>query len=182
MYLLSKIVKSKFSIPLLILSIFVVYFLSQAALRDIFVPFSYNFLFSKNSYDKKLAILKANNLRLKLKEDKFASLVRENKKLKKMLKFEQVNSISLIPLSIMSIESTQFRRIIIVEGGNNDNISDNMYVLDEDGFLIGKIFKVYNNFSEVILINDFSFSAPVKVGTNLGVLRGTLGGDRKSVV
>lgn len=143
------------------------------------MSFSHSFIFSENIYEKKLDALKLENLRLKLEQGKFRSLRRENKKLKRVLKFKKENKIDLIPLSVMSIEPSQFRRAILVSGGRDDNIKVNMYVLDEDSFLIGKISKVHRDFSEVVFIDDPSFSVPVKIDNSLGLLKGTLGGELK---
>ena len=143
------------------------------------MSFSHSFIFSENVYEKKLDALKLENLRLKLEQGKFRSLLRENKKLKRVLKFKKENKIDLIPLNVMSIEPSQFRRAILVSGGRNDNIKVNMYVLDEDSFLIGKISKVHKDFSEVVSIDDPSFSVPVKIDNSLGLLKGTLGGELK---
>lgn len=132
-----------------------------------------------NKYLDEMSTLKAEKLRLYLELDKLDNLKEENAKLKSMLGVKKEKKIELEALNVIAIAPSHFRRIILVDGGSEYGLRENMFVLDERGFLMGKILRVYGDYSEVILINDPQFSATVKIGENLGLLKGTLEGMLK---
>jgi len=189
LYLPSKFIKSRYKIPLLIIIFFFVYLLFHNSLRIIFISFSKNLALSENKYLKERDRLKTRNLQLSLELKELSSLEEENKKLKKMIKFKKDKKIDLVPLRIVAVEPSQYRRVILVDGGKNCGLKENMFVLDENGYLVGKTLRVYKDYSEVALINDPDFATTVRIGDCLGMLKGTLHGaikifyiERKEIV
>ena len=179
MYLPSKFIKPKFIIPSLFFLIVIVYFISAPLFRNAFVYFCGNLTISRGRLFKEINILKAENVRLLLENKKFSGLIQENKKLKKLLNFQKQHSIEIVPLNVISVVPSHFRKAIIVSGGRNIGIKEDTPILDEDSFLAGRVSKVYYDYSEITLINDPDFYITVKINDSLGLLRGTLSGDLK---
>ncbi|MFH1768376.1 MAG: rod shape-determining protein MreC [Candidatus Omnitrophota bacterium] len=138
-----------------------------------------NFPISENACLNNARQLKADNLRLGLELEKFSLLKEENDKLKEMLQFRVQKNIEVEPLEIINVQPSRFRRIIFVNGGAKRGLKKNMFVLDGDRLLLGKILRTEDDYSEIILINDPQFSATVKINDNVGLLKGTLGGMLK---
>ncbi len=179
MYLPSKFTKSKFGILLLILVVLIVYFFVHSFFKRVAIYFYGNFLFSNSRLKQEIVRIKADNLRLSLEKKYYQDIKKENEKLRRILGLKEEYRIDILPLRVISAVPTRFKRTIFVKGGKDHKLKENTPVLDEEGFLIGKISKVYNNFSEITLINDPDFFITVKIGNNLGLLRGTLYGMLK---
>ena len=156
-----------------------IYFFSQGTLRTIFVYFSKNLAVSDNKYLDEIRRLKSDNLRIFLELEQFKDLRNENERLKEILEFKKKKKVELVSLQVIGIEPSRFRRVILADAGVDRDLRENMLVLDEKSFLVGKVLRVYNDYSEVTLVNDSQFSITVKIGNNLGLLKGTLGGVLK---
>ena len=179
MYLPSKFIKSKFSISLLFLLILIIYFISVSLFRNAFVYFYENIIVSKSRLVKEIDTLKAKNVILLLEAKRFKDIIQENYKLKKLLNFQKQRSIEILSLNVINMVPSHFRKAIIVKGGKYSGIKKDAPILDEDGFLIGKVSIVREDYSEITLINDPDFHITVKIKDNLGLLKGTLNGDLK---
>jgi len=179
LYLPSKFIKPKFIVPISFFLILIIYFISAPLFRNAFVYFYSNIIVSKTRVFKKIDALKAENIRLLLENKRFNDLIQENKKLKKLLNFQKQHNIEIIPLNVVSIVPSRFRKAIIVDGGENIGIKKDIPILDDNGFMAGKVSKVYYDYSEITLVNDPDFYITVKINDNLGLLRGTLGDDLK---
>ena len=138
-----------------------------------------NLTVSRGRLFKEINTLKAGNVKLLLENKKFSSLIQENRKLRKLLNFQKQHSIEIVPLNVISVVPSHFRRAIIVSGGRDIGIKEDAPILDEDGFLTGRVSKVYYDYSEITLINDPDFYITVKINDSLGLLKGTLSGDLK---
>ena len=86
----------------------------------------------------------------------------ENVKFREMLQFKNLNPWTLVPANVTSKNAASIKTIII-DVGSNDSIRENLPVLDIDG-LLGKIFVVGENASQVQLINDKNFSISIRIG------------------
>jgi rod shape-determining protein MreC len=104
---------------------------------------------------RKIQALRAENVKLKAFEEE-NKILREALKIKPQKPFELFLS-HLISKDIISPDS------ILIKGGLKDGIEKGMVVITPEYVLIGKIERVYDNFSQVSLISrkDFSFDAKV---------------------
>jgi len=143
------------------------------------VYFYENIVISKAKLFKEISALKAKNVKLLLENKKFSGLVQENKKLRKLLNFQKKHNIEIVPLDVISMVPSHFRKAIVVNDGRNIGITEDTPILDDNGFLAGKVSKIYDDYSEITLINDPDFYITVKINNNLGLLKGTLSGDIK---
>ena len=101
----------------------------------------------------------------------------ENRVLKELIGIQKEKNFKLILTEVMGVDS--YQDFILINKGSEDGISENMPVISSQKVLAGKIFKVYKNFSKVILVSnqgsvldikiqkDDTISAPI-----YGVLRG----------
>ena len=80
---------------------------------------------------------------------------------------------------MISMVPSRFKKAIIVEGGRNRGIKDGALIMDDNGFLMGKVSRAYEDYSEIILVNDPDFYITVKIKNSMGLLKGTLGGALK---
>ncbi len=147
--------------------------------RPLFLSLMANFAFLPNSKEKQLQQLKAENLQLKFQIQKIGYLIEENKRLKKIIAFQQEKDVNFLPVRVIGIKPSRFQREILVAGGREYGLGEGMVVVDDNGFLVGKIKRVYTHYSSISLVSDPDFTATVKIGNYLGLLEGTLSGDLK---
>jgi rod shape-determining protein MreC len=62
--------------------------------------------------------------------------------------------------------------MLSLDKGSDQGILEGMPVIDQQNILFGKIFKVYKNFSKIMLISNKNSAVSVKVGQTYGILRG----------
>lgn len=130
-------------------------------------------------YGKKMEDLKKENLALKLRLKKYQDLETENKKLKEALDFQREKKIDIEGVNVISFSPSAWRRTVIVNAGKNRDIERGSIVIDERGYMVGKIRDVNEDYSEVVLADDPSFNIPVFVGeAHMGMLKGNLIGAR----
>ena len=109
----------------------------------------------------------------------------ENEMLRKMLDFkESYKFLSLLPANIVNNNFSLYSKSAIINVGEIDNISNNLTVLDENGYLVGKTIQVGKNNSKIQFVSDNNFSASVKLGQSIaqfkpsydkmGILEGVL--------
>ncbi len=146
--------------------------------KEFFFSLSDNLLVLNPSLvHKRINTLKKEKLLLSLKVKELEHYAEENQKLKKALGFKEREKANLIVTEIVGFDPSSWRRIIFVKGGTHLEIKKGMYVIDEDGFLVGRVIGVNRNYAQVILLNDPDFSLPVFVGENsFGLLKGGLEG------
>jgi len=156
-------------------------FLITIPLKNFFRDFI--FLLSKNilniyqEKDIKILKLEKENLMLSLKLKELEYLKEENEKLKKALDFKKNYKINCIGTEIITFDPSFLRRIIVVNSGKNEGIKKGMCVVDENGYLVGKVIETEKNYSYVSLINDIDFNLVVFVGKDsYGLLHGGLEG------
>lgn len=106
--------------------------------------------------------LKKQNLSLRSEILQLEDLEEENKKLRKALDLGLEKEYSLILSDIISKKIEEDS--ILINLGRKDGVSEEMTAITEEKILIGKVGKVFDNFSQVILITqkDFSFSVEVE--------------------
>ena len=132
----------------------------------------------RSALEKHLVI---ENIALKIKIKEGEELKKENEKLKQILKFQEEKKTLLLGAEVIAFDPSNWRRQVILNRGKRYGIKEKMYVIDDQGFLIGKISESTPNYSKLSLLSDPDFSLPVFVGENsLGLLEGGL--DRVKVL
>lgn len=166
--------------PKLNLFLFLLIFITTISLKDFLKDFL--FVLSKNilniyqEKNEKILKLEKENLLLSLKLKESDYLREENEKLKKALNFKTNYKINCIGAQIIAYDPSFLRRIIIINIGEDKKIKKGMYVVDENGYLVGKIIETKKNYSYVSLINDIDFNLVVFVEEKAyGLLHGGLG-------
>ena len=144
----------------------------------------YQDIFSIKEYNKYIQseLVKSNLIISRLNSYKM-----ENIKLREMLNFKNLNPWTLLPANVTRRNSSSIKTINI-DVGSNDSIYQNSPVLDIYG-LIGKVFTVGENVSQVQLINDKNFSVSIRIGEDSSLANfiptigeyGILRGVRKSM-
>jgi len=144
----------------------------------------YQDIFSIKEYNKYIQseLVKSNLIISRLNSYKI-----ENIKLREMLNFKSLNPWTLSPANVTSRNSSSIKTINI-DVGISDSIYQNSPVLDIYG-LIGKVFAVGKNVSQVQLINDKNFSVSIRIGEDSSLANfiptigeyGILRGVRKSM-
>ncbi len=101
----------------------------------------------------------------------------ENQALKEVILTGQEKEFKLILTDVIGIDS--YQDFILIDKGSEDGISENMPVINSQKVLFGKIFKVYKNFSKVMLVSHQSSVLDVKIQKDdtisspiYGVIRG----------
>jgi rod shape-determining protein MreC len=146
-------------------------------LGNILVFFSRQLIFSEKALSHKGDIFTKKNLILTLKLRELIYLKKENDKLRAALDFKRQTNLNLIGAEIIAFDPSSYRRLAILNVGYNQGIAKGAYVIDEQGYLVGKIADVKANYSYLMLIDDSDFSSPVFIGNSaLGMLKGTLNG------
>jgi len=117
------------------------------------------------------------NQRLLAKMSMMQEYQEENQAVKDILLCSQEEDFKFILTDIIGFDSNY--DIITISKGKNDGILENMPVISSQKVLFGRVLKVYNNFSQVMLISNKNSSVDVKIGNMLdenkadtGVLKG----------
>ena len=98
----------------------------------------------------------------------------ENEMLRKMLNFmESYKFLSLLPANIVNNNFSIYSNSAIINVGGSDNISKNLTVLDENGYLVGKTIQVGKSNSKIQLVSDNNFSVSVKLGQSISQFKPT---------
>lgn len=108
----------------------------------------------------------------------FNQLRDENTSLKKMLSFFEKNSYNQIAARVIGKTAEGDISTIIINKGGQDGVDVNFPVIAENGILIGKVMKVADNSSTILLISDGSskISGMIQNKTKtVGVLKGGYG-------
>ena len=175
MYLPSKL-KSRY-ITIFAVFVFLLVFPFQNAVKYVFLFFSRQLLVSPQKISQKITGLEEKNLALNLELKKYTSLKQENSELRKALNFQKEKTVDLIGAEVISFDPSNWKRVVIINAGENHGIKKGLYAVDNKGYLIGKIAQVNDAHSRLILISDPDFTLPVFVGEKcFGLLKGGLGG------
>lgn len=105
--------------------------------------------------------LKKENLFLKGKILELKELERENKNLREALDLELEKEFKLILVEIISQKGEG--DFVLINKGKKDGVSENMPLITKEKVLVGRVGKVFNNFSQIILISNKNFSFSVEV-------------------
>lgn len=169
----------KIFVGFLFLIIFVVSInIFEGGLRKIFYstsgPLQKSFLNSSNSVASILqtvfnsGALKQENENLKIENQKLSlqiltlkNIAKQQELLDEVLKLDTDKKFKIIQTDIISFNLKD--DFITINKGKNDGIKENMPLINSSNILFGKIFKVYENFSEVMLLSNKISVLDVKV-------------------
>lgn len=175
MHLPSKINPRYISILALIL--FLAILPLKNTVQNILIFFSRGLLITPIGLSRQLQKTKEKNLSLTLKIRDMQYMKEENIKLKKALSFKEEKGINIIGVDIVSFDPSNWRKVVVVNAGENDGIIRGFYAVDENGWLIGKVVETRSNYSRIVLIDDPDFAMPVFVeDKSYGLLKGSLAG------
>ena len=108
----------------------------------------------------------------KVQNMELANLKIENEKLRQMLEMRTKQPSEYIAADIALVENGSSSDTIYINKGKNQGLSLNLPVMD-DGYLIGKISKINDEYSEVMLLTSKKSRMSVVVnGTDMQILRG----------
>lgn len=104
----------------------------------------------------------------------------ENEKLRELLNMRSKNPAEYIAADVALVENLNFSERIFIDKGKSQGVALNLPVM-YNGYLIGKISKVGDNYSEVTLLTSKNSRISVVInGTDLQILRGN-GNDTFSI-
>ena len=115
--------------------------------------------------------LSKKNVQLSLLNSKLINYEIENKRLRDMLEFkrESFKHLSLLPAKVVNSNFSPSIESVIINVGLEDGISNNLSVIDFNGYLVGKIIDIGKKNSKVQLISDNNFSVSIKIGQNISI-------------
>ncbi|MBI1866141.1 MAG: rod shape-determining protein MreC [Candidatus Staskawiczbacteria bacterium] len=101
----------------------------------------------------------------------------ENQALREVIATQQDKEFKLVLANVIGADN--YQDSILIDKGSENGISENMPVINSQNVLFGKIFKVYKNFSKVMLISNQNSVLDIKIQKDdtisapiYGVLRG----------
>lgn len=126
---------------------------------------------------KENEILKKENQELKFQLLNLLDLKQENEKLRKSLNLGVEKEFELVLAKMASKDI--FENTFLINKGSNHGISEGLPVITSGKVLVGRISKVYKNFSKIELISKENFSFDVKIGEGKILAKATGMGDFK---
>lgn len=120
-------------------------------------------------------ISKKENMELKAKLNILATTSLENERLRKLLDFKDKSQFKLLSCQVIQADPSFLYKNVRINRGKNDGVQYGMGVVTTEG-VVGVIIRVYNNFSDVLLLTDPNSNMDVIVARNRrrGVLQGGL--------
>ncbi len=122
--------------------------------------------------------LREENKKLLNLYDKMKVLEVENKLLSNLLNYVTPPEANYVTARIIAEEGDAFSHSVIAYTGNSDKVKKGQVVLSDRG-VVGRVDKVGNMYSKILLITDINSRIPVMVEKNR--VRGILAGDNTSV-
>ena len=111
---------------------------------------------------------------LKSLNNQYVEAVQANKRLRKLLAFQERIDEPTLSSEIIGKDSTNWYKSILLDKGSLDGVTINMPVVTYNG-VVGKIHEVTNHTARVLLINDVNSSIAVLIQRNRaeGILAGS---------
>jgi rod shape-determining protein MreC len=122
--------------------------------------------------------LKAEIEKLRLEEVRLNQDAEQGRRLQSLLGFKEQYISRTIAAQVIGSSGSEQLRSVYIDKGSHDGIDKDMAVITADG-VVGKVLRVFNSTSQVLLINDQSsgVGAIVEKSRLQGVLRGTPVGE-----
>jgi rod shape-determining protein MreC len=124
------------------------------------------------------AALRSENERLAAENDRFQEIARENAVLTNLLQVQAGFDFQTTAASVISRESSEFRRLVTIDKGTNAGISVGDVVVAGGGALVGRITDVGPDSATVVLLTDGTSTVIGQLVSNAatGQVVGQLGG------
>ncbi|MBI3631478.1 MAG: rod shape-determining protein MreC [Candidatus Staskawiczbacteria bacterium] len=116
---------------------------------------------SINNYAKENEELNAKNQELLNEIISLQQAKAENQALREAANIKQENKFKIVLADVVGVDS--YQDFILINKGSDDGILENMPVINEQKVLFGKIFKVYNKFSKVMLVSNQNSVLDIKI-------------------
>ncbi len=100
--------------------------------------------------------------RLRLEKERYREAFSENQRLREILSLKEREKRYVATARIISRGLDPWSNTLVVEKGSRDGVSKDMAVVTPLG-LVGKVSSAGENYSQVLLVTDISFSAAVKI-------------------
>lgn len=130
-------------------------------------------LFKAGFFQKENESLKRQNQQLLSQLSFLQAVVDGNRAQSDISTFCQNNELTHVMAGVIGLEDGD---MISINKGSADGISEGMPVINEEGVLFGKVFKVYKNFASVMLVSNKSSVINVNVAA-LPEIDGVVKGD-----
>jgi len=137
-----------------------------------------NNLFDSKILRENYEALKKENLFLKSELLKIKDLEKENKELREVLGLGLKEEFNLIFAEVISEKDKEDS--LLINRGGKDGVSEGMAAITKEKVLVGKVKKVFDDFSQVVLISEKDFTFSVEVQTGEGSVLGACKGEGDS--
>jgi len=125
---------------------------------------SQSFVTQKNLLEENTR-LREDQLLLNSRLQRFDILLEENNRLRNLLESSVRLSEKVLLAELIAVEMESFRRQIVINKGNRDNVFDGQPVVDARG-IMGQVVQINPFSSTVLLITDPTHSMPVQINRN----------------
>ena len=143
--------------------------------KNLFTLFSRQIIVSPQRDSQKLKTLEKEKLNIILQLRQFQALKEENEQLRQALNFTQQYPLSLIGAEIIAFDPSHWRRVATVNAGEDKAIKAGSYVIDAQGWLMGRIEQVSARQASIVFVDDPDFNLGVFIGEeSAGLLAGGL--------
>jgi rod shape-determining protein MreC len=124
------------------------------------------------------ATLKADNDRLTTENARLDEIRRENEQLSALLQFRAAMDFKTTAATVIARESSEFRRLIVLDRGTNDGVAVGDVAVAAGGALVGRVTEAGPDSSKVVLLTDTGSTVIGQLTTNAatGDVVGQLGG------
>jgi rod shape-determining protein MreC len=124
------------------------------------------------------AALKADNDRLAAENARLEEIRRENEQLTALLQLRAGMDFQTTAATVIARESSEFRRLIVLDHGTNDGIAVGDVAVAAGGALVGRVTEVGPDSAKVVLLTDSESTVIGQLSTNAatGEVVGQLGG------
>jgi rod shape-determining protein MreC len=122
--------------------------------------------------------LRAENERLAAENSRLQEIRRENESLTALLQLRAGLDLSTVATSVIARESSEFRRLVVIDRGSDDGIAVGDVAVAAGGALAGRIVEVGPASAKVVLLTDGDSTVIGQLSTNAatGEVVGELGG------
>jgi rod shape-determining protein MreC len=123
--------------------------------------------------------LRTENERLTIENRRAEEIKRENELLTGLLQLRNGFDYETIAASIIGRESSELRRVVVIDRGSDDGLQVGNVVVASGGALTGRVLEVGKDSSRILLINDTSSTAIGQLGSSAatGEVVGQVGGS-----
>ena len=125
------------------------------------------------------AALRAENERLAVENARLDEIRRENESLTALLQLRAGFDYKTAAATVIARESSEFRRLIVLDKGTSDGIATGDVVVVDGGALVGRVVEVGPNSAKVVLVTDGQSTVIGQLTTTAatGEVVGQLGGN-----